>query len=395
MTPRTRTTTVPATAGRVLAPDGSTWVNGVSVLETRTCNDHLGPGDHPLEVRILREPTYPDDLSKPFRVNGLNNNSAGVQGYQFQDFNVLRTGGAIPGTVIPPNDGLLRPSDTQLFTSLLAMTNPSRAHVDLPLFIYELKELPSLILKRGDSLSKDMANGRLSLEYGWKPFVSDLYAFLDVSKQIQNRIAELNQLATGGLKRKRKLWEGKQTLPTTWSTQSVHPMNHWLGVTQTIKSEIWGSVRWVANGDLPPPYSNEQYVLAMRAVLGLNLDAATVWNAIPFSWMVDWYANIGSYLDSQRNVVGVSYRNGFLMEHITYDSEVQIDWYPGPGDTHHLSGNKARVCHERKLRRLAPTPGVTARLPFLSDRQVIILSDLFRKQISYRQGRKKSGKLFF
>lgn len=388
---RTRTRTVSAPAGRILAPDGSVWTTGPSFIETRECRDYVGPGDHPLEIRILRNPTKHGSKSDPFLIKGKNFNSSGVQGYTFDSYNQLRTTNSpgIPGTAIPVSDGLVRPSDTQLFTSLVAMTNPSRAHVDLPLFVYELRELPNLLMKRGDSLSKDAANGRLSLEYGWKPFVRDLKSFLDVTKQIQNRISEFEQLSRGGLKRKRKLWEGQNSFPITWSSMNAHPLNWWCGATQTVKSEIWGSVRWVASGQLPPSYSNEAYVLALKAVLGLHLSPSLAWNALPFSWMADWYGNIGSYLDATRNIVPCTYRNGFIMEHITYDSDIEIGWYPGPNDTHHLmSDSRASVIHERKLRRVAPPIGVTARMPFLQDRQVIVLSDLFRKQISFSKGRK-------
>jgi hypothetical protein len=35
-------------------------------------------------------------------------------------------------------------------------------------------------------------------------------------------------------------------------------------------------------------------------LLGLNLDPAIIWNAIPYSFVVDWFVNVGDYLHSLR-----------------------------------------------------------------------------------------------
>jgi hypothetical protein len=48
--------------------------------------------------------------------------------------------------------------------------------------------------------------------------------------------------------------------------------------------------------DLPPPEDIPEFLL--RNVLGLNMRPATLWNAIPWSWLVDYLFNIGDMLDA-------------------------------------------------------------------------------------------------
>jgi hypothetical protein len=38
----------------------------------------------------------------------------------------------------------------------------------------------------------------------------------------------------------------------------------------------------------------------LRTALGLNASAATIWNAIPWSWLLDYFFNIGLLMEARR-----------------------------------------------------------------------------------------------
>jgi hypothetical protein len=64
----------------------------------------------------------------------------------------------------------------------------------------------------------------------------------------------------------------------------------------------WATVRWTPT-TLPPQSSKEFRNKAARIVYGLELSPSNVWEAIPWSWLVDWFSNVGDYMALYNNVV--------------------------------------------------------------------------------------------
>jgi hypothetical protein len=61
----------------------------------------------------------------------------------------------------------------------------------------------------------------------------------------------------------------------------------------------------------------DSYVAKAQKVLGLKLDLQTTWDLIPFSWMIDWFVDIGGMLGYQQDVADyklVSKRAGYVLE---------------------------------------------------------------------------------
>ena len=79
-----------------------------------------------------------------------------------------------------------RPSDADLTTDVIAISNPSKPMVDLPVFVFEMLDLPELLKNTGDLLLKPksqtardaisgmlndpkVASTFLTWEFGWAP----------------------------------------------------------------------------------------------------------------------------------------------------------------------------------------------------------------------------------
>lgn len=61
----------------------------------------------------------------------------------------------------------------------------------------------------------------------------------------------------------------------------------------------------------------DSYVGKAQRVLGLKLDLQTFWDLLPFSWMFDWFVDIGGLLGYQQDVADyklVAKRAGYVME---------------------------------------------------------------------------------
>lgn len=118
----------------------------------------------------------------------------------------------------------------------------------------------------------DIPGAWLSLIYGWRPLLQDIYEAMNAFEARSNQ-------ARGVVVRKRKTtktpaqdlgWANNPDYARTWTSQSV---------TVTYK------VTFLEN-------------LSAARTLGLSNPAAVLWEKLPYSFVVDWALPIGQYLDS-------------------------------------------------------------------------------------------------
>jgi len=285
----------------------------------------------------------------------------------------------MPDRIRNPSDSLYghlivtdKPTDAILAADLLARTNPSRPVVDLPVAIYELREIPDLLKKEGDKLfsARGLATGNLVNQFALKPLISDLTNLLNFSDEVEKRQRELERLHAGGLKRKRELWSGSNSAgPIDIIAQSgdkltIHMINH--KVTQC---KISGFVKWFPQ-DPGFMKSSELRAQARRAVLGLTIDKSTAWNAIPWSWLVDWCSNVGDILIANRNIVGATHGQVQIMTQTTTTCDSTLTGISGakysPGGYTETTKRRRSIVH---------VP-VDVQLPVLSFRQLSILGSI-------------------
>ncbi|DAD52767.1 TPA_asm: maturation protein [ssRNA phage SRR7976325_29] len=212
------------------------------------------------------------------------------------------------------------PSVGERATTLRARTNPSREEVSIPNFLYEMKDLPHMIRQmknlgplirnlrhRNHAAMSAVASQYLGYEFGWKPLISDISQLLQFQSQVDRRILELNRLYSGtGLKRRLNLFDGTETSSSNATVETS------LGRFFTVRKDIvtrkrsWGTIRWRPTA-VPKDIGHQALgKQARRLVHGIDhygVDATQAWNAIPFSWLADWFGNFGEWLAAHRNDV--------------------------------------------------------------------------------------------
>lgn len=101
----------------------------------------------------------------------------------------------------------------------------------------------------------------------------------------------------------------------------------------------------------------DRYVGEAQKAIGLKLDLQTVWDLVPFSWMVDWFMDIGGLLGYQQDVADyklVSKRAGYVLEYSIHGS---LSVAPPRADTGSIrkraieSGGLATVVAKQQHRR--------------------------------------------
>jgi hypothetical protein len=124
-----------------------------------------------------------------------------------------------------------------------------------------------------------------------------------------------------------------------------------------------------------PSTSQDISALAERIVSDLSeANLATLWEALPWSWLIDWFSSVGSYLDANRNLVAAVGSPVQLMDETTSHFRIAgHTWYTGTDDEIELSPiDNVCITKSRDTR----IPGVSAHLPWLNAGQMSILGSI-------------------
>ncbi|UJQ85804.1 MAG: putative maturation protein [Leviviridae sp.] len=276
------------------------------------------------------------------------------------------------------------PSNGVVMASVLAKTNPSRPVVDLPVAFAELRELPDLIRSVGSAILKGRqpfikkaAGSYLAYEFGWKPLINDLADLLDFSDHFSKREKELRSIFEGGGVKRRRDYEDlivTQITPsdTVYSNGTIIRQRS----NKLTRRRIWGTTRWIPDSTkLAPRTSRDYRILARKTVLGLGVHPAALWQAMPWTWLVDWYGSMGDYLEAHRNSVPAIHLHGCVMTMTeTYDHRSRPNGIDA--NTATVTGGTCTTYRVTKRRALQNNPTIGAYMPFLSNRQVSILGAL-------------------
>lgn len=146
------------------------------------------------------------------------------------------------------------------------------------------QDLPSRVkrLPKG----KELANGWLELEFGWKPLVQDVYAAVEAYR---NGMASRGQLVTA-LGSKTGYYKPSPTGLSLMNRYSNLEANE---LTPRVKSKAYGVV-------------SNPAVLTLNE-LGLANPALLAWQLLPFSFIVDWFLPISQILGTLTNRAGLSH----------------------------------------------------------------------------------------
>lgn len=199
---------------------------------------------------------------------------------------------------------------------------PGKPGASLSVFLGELRDVPRMFqfkLRR----FKDIGSQYLNYQFGWKPFLNDLRKFLQTTNSLQKRYNFLRRnngrwLRRGGTVQK-SVTTGDHTAPALNLPLTSYqfppgetPSGH---IEWTEDDHIWFEAAmkfWV------PEFETPNLLPSIRQMYGLNLSPSVVWELVPWSWLADWFANIGDVMsnlsdtDAAPNLVA---KYAYIMRH--------------------------------------------------------------------------------
>jgi hypothetical protein len=233
-----------------------------------------------------------------------------------------------------------------------------------------MRELPLLLKTVGTGVLTGIATGNITYKFGLKPLVSDFLKMTEFARVSKRRFANLRKLQeAGGLKRKVKTsqaFQGGSFVKTVGGVQHK--------VSDITRSNSWATVRWVPSGSFPDSdEALDNYVY--RSIRGIDPSQFTsvIWEALPWSWLVDWFAEVGDYLVAHNNSVAqVAGPICVMTQTVTTRTDVVEHTYL---DTFKVTQpSESLTTKERVVKSSSDLP--EAHIPLLTGNQLSILGSL-------------------
>lgn len=290
--------------------------------------------------------------------------------------------------VIPPTDpaggwaAKTNWTDAQALSKLLAESNPFRATVSVPVMVVELLEAIDLVKVAVDSILHAAGSTYLNSKFGWEAMFRDVKTLTTITVQIEKRLKEFKSLQKrGGLRRKitigntnpAPIIEPSRGLSTDYTAAAYYHVTH------LFHERVWGTVRWrpVFGSNLNETIDKlADLNYAARVVLDLDRlpDPSTLWEMIPFSWMVDYFTNFGEILTALENNAQVEpYDICIMRERTTTSTYVPISIASGLKST---SGVSVRVSKTRTVWDTMPSAASLLHFGLMSSNQAFTLAAL-------------------
>jgi hypothetical protein len=206
---------------------------------------------------------------------------------------------------------------------ILAESNPSVPHINVPQAVGELKDLPSILKIWGNGVLKAIAAGYLSWRWCVKPMmrdISSLFQFVDASNK---QFELLKKFRDGEEMRRTVQLISDATIRGPYPGTYIHTNGVWLTGTkwEEFTRTRWGTARWSVDPDSPIHNMAPKELHGFnRAVLtGINSRGllAAAWELLPWSWLIDWFSNVGTMIDATNNSIGLNSSRLNLMQTTT------------------------------------------------------------------------------
>lgn len=257
-------------------------------------------GDPDVKVRTDHFPAGQPALNNYYVLNTQHATGRGVHPQA-----VLSAKSAIGGHF---GSDYLRQNGQGLINLAVSELRPDLTTMSLPNFFLELDDIPRLfqlwkyklkeaqtLAQTANSIGKNLAGANLNLSFGWKPLVADLQAIVDILFNVTQEIEQFESAIN-------KLFHRSKTMVTDSSHVSgstaylPETMTNWEG---DIRRDVTAHLVYRA---LPPAQLKglKKTLKTLQAALGFELNPRIIWDALPFTFVLDWFFEVGSFLNMYR-----------------------------------------------------------------------------------------------
>lgn len=137
-----------------------------------------------------------------------------------------------------------------------------------------------------EALDKVMSKGILSVQYGWRPLLQDIYGSAELLAQKQMR--EIVDHAKSGSQVSHEV--------SSTSTVGYSKVQNTSNVTVQVQYKV--------------TFASQSDTTHSLAQVGISNPALIAWELVPWSFVIDWFIPIGNYISSLDATLGLSFVTG-------------------------------------------------------------------------------------
>jgi hypothetical protein len=220
---------------------------------------------------------------------------------------------------------------------------------------------------------KDAGSVYLAYQFGWAALVRDVLAMFDFTAKIEQRKAYLRSLESGtSLKRTLYNQNVSDSDAGSYGVTLVGRSVYAAKIRLVDNLRVWYTVNAKLKDALPGDDLGLQ-TLSRDIVTGMRFDPERVWDFIPWTWLSDYFFNMGDYLEAHGTLARTTVTRMCIMSTRKQSSEL-LPYHIESG----LSASSSRMLTTTKRRFVYPNPTPSISLtPFITEGQMSIIGALY------------------
>ncbi len=223
----------------------------------------------------------------------------------------------------PPEIGAVELGLKTKFPEYYRRMKPSKPVFTPVNSLYELKDMPRMLKQRFERNFLGLSNFHIAMQFGWKPFLNDLVTFRNLHQKAEKKLNWLIRHNGRPIRVRREFENTEESFTDTYSSGSCTSMNNGLfevGLAEvsevhTISKKLWASARvryWLPNYFFDGSGKWGPFDRNLSRVKGAYISPETVYKAIPWSWLLDWFSNVGDVLGNMQSDLESRYASDYF-----------------------------------------------------------------------------------
>lgn len=212
---------------------------------------------------------------------------------------------------------------------------PKLSTADLGVAMAEARDIPRMLKKTAEAfhvlwkgmrcksqatMPKTIADHWLNTQFGWAPFINDLSKTFKTAFDFNTNLQRMRKHNGRWLKRSGSFSHSENSERTSTGTSTcfwpavssniyaspIASQRYYWTIDHTSIDDVWFEGRfryWIPALSEDTPYATAANLLRMY---GLRISPSLIWEATPWSWLVDWFSNAG---DIVNNLTAMRYDN--------------------------------------------------------------------------------------
>lgn len=267
---------------------------------------------------------------------------------------------------------------------------PGKPKVQSSVFIAELRDLPRMLQAKAYA-HRNLGKHYLNVQFGWLPFLSDVRKMIQTYHQMDRIMKNTIHLNGKWIRRGGSVQTSESLRPFssngTWgfapgTVGFEDPSKIRVEGLDLSQEKIWfvGRFRYYIP-NLERKMKNPAFrANFIRKVYGLTITPADLWEAMPWSWLIDYFSNVGDVMSNiSSGYVDCVAKYAYLMK--TTTSQCAQTSYGGFYNGTEIYGSVIRTCESKH--RVSVNPfGLELGSESLSPKQLAILAALGISRLS-------------